>query len=131
MPSTWKPLSVPKMLLVNSPHPEKGQLMTILGWSISCHINTESKVVLKFPIWKRPESTPRRHSHSAPGIRLVAASGKWYFQHLVFNLTYFFTFFTSDWLRESHIAIFLSYKKIRWWKAILSEKTLDWDYGKN
>lgn len=40
LPSTWNTWSVPKMLLVNFPRPEKGQLMTILGWSISCHINT-------------------------------------------------------------------------------------------
>ena len=65
LPSTWNPLSVPKTLLVNSPHPEKGQLMTILGWSISCHINSEYKVFVKFPICKRPEGTLRRQSQKS------------------------------------------------------------------
>ena len=62
--------------------------------------------------WNRPQSLTPAHpgtakrgileavAPSAPGTAkrgiLEAASGKCYFQHLVFNLTYFFTFFTSD-----------------------------------
>lgn len=97
LPSTWNTWKGLKMLLANnSPHPEKGQLTTILGWSVSCHINTQCKIVVKFPICKWPEGTLKRYSLMSSTFctwhKINGCLRKCYFRHSVFSLVYLVIF---------------------------------------
>lgn len=115
LPSTRNMWRAPKMFLANSPHPEKGQLRTILGWSISCHRNTQAKVVVKFPVCKWPEGILRTRSLKSSTFctwhKITDYLKKMWFPAFGFQFSLLFHIFTSDSLRKLCTAIFLSYRR--------------------
>lgn len=127
LPSTWKTCSFGKRLFANSPHSEKGWLMTALAWRVSSQTNTQAIVTVEFPICKWPEGTlrhSRRNSPSCTWHRIRDCIRKMLFP--AFSSQFFPPF--SQWVLHSNLPVIG--KEIKCWKTILPEKNpLEWDYG--